>query len=98
MTRTIGGDGKNVIIIPRYAHGDSARFPALLSELIALNVDVLFVAHTAIPAAMESFAGPLRGQLTPHPPASWQNHRRVCVLHGAGHRSWEGICGGRRTA
>jgi putative ABC transport system substrate-binding protein len=46
-------DGKNVIILPRYAHGDSARFPALLSELIALNVDVLFVAHTAVPAAMQ---------------------------------------------
>lgn len=46
-------EGKNVIFLPRYAHGDSARFPALLSELIALNVDVLFVANTAIPAAMQ---------------------------------------------
>lgn len=46
-------EGKNVIILPRYAHGDSVRLPALLSELIALNVDVLFVAHTAIPAAMQ---------------------------------------------
>ena len=46
-------EGKNVIIVPRYALGDSARFPALVSELIALNVDVLFVAHTAIPAAMQ---------------------------------------------
>src|ERR1700704_3426414 len=40
-------DGKNVIGLPRYANGDAARFPTLLSELIALNVDVLFVAHTA---------------------------------------------------
>ncbi len=46
-------DGETVTILPRYALGDAARFPALLSELIALNVDVLFVAHTAIPAAME---------------------------------------------
>jgi putative ABC transport system substrate-binding protein len=46
-------DGENVTILPRYAHGDPARFPALLSELIALNVNVLFVAQTAIPAAMQ---------------------------------------------
>ena len=37
-------DGKNVTILPRYAHGRPERFPALLSELIALNVDVLVVA------------------------------------------------------
>ena len=47
-------DGENVIILPRYAHGDSARFPALLSELIALNVDVLVVTSTAVPAAMQA--------------------------------------------
>ena len=46
-------DGENVTILPRYAHGDSARFPALLSELMALNVDVLVVTGTAIPAAMQ---------------------------------------------
>ncbi len=46
-------DGKNVTILPRYAHGHPERFPALLSELIALNVDVLFIAPTAIPAAMQ---------------------------------------------
>ena len=46
-------EGKNVTILPRYAHGDSAQFPALLRELIAFNVDVLFVGHTAIPAAMQ---------------------------------------------
>ena len=44
-------DGETVTILPRYALGDAARFPALLGELIALNVDVLVVAHTAIPAA-----------------------------------------------
>jgi len=46
-------DGENVTILPRYAHSDAARFPALISELIALNVDVLVVAHTPIPAAMQ---------------------------------------------
>jgi putative ABC transport system substrate-binding protein len=46
-------DGKNVTILPRYAHGHPERFPAMLSELIALNVDVLVVATTAIPAAMQ---------------------------------------------
>jgi putative ABC transport system substrate-binding protein len=44
-------DGQNILLLPRYAHGDAARFPALLSELIALDVDVLVVAGTAVPAA-----------------------------------------------
>jgi putative ABC transport system substrate-binding protein len=46
-------DGDNVIILPRYAHGDPARYPALLSELIALKVDVLLLANTVVPAAMQ---------------------------------------------
>ena len=46
-------DGENVTILPRYAHGDPARYPALLSELIELKVDVLLLAYTAIPAAMQ---------------------------------------------
>ncbi len=47
-------DGKNVILLPRYAHGDPKQFPALVSELIALNVDVLFAATTALPAATQA--------------------------------------------
>lgn len=46
-------DGENVAILPRYAHGDPARFPALLGELIELKVDVLLLAYTAVPAAMQ---------------------------------------------
>ena len=46
-------DGENVTILPRYAHGDPTRFPALLSELITLDVDVLVVTGTAIPAAVQ---------------------------------------------
>lgn len=47
-------DGENVTILPRYAHGEPARTSAAVSELIALKVDVLVVAHTAIPAAMQA--------------------------------------------
>jgi putative tryptophan/tyrosine transport system substrate-binding protein len=47
-------DGKNIVLLPRYAHGDPKQFPGLLSELIALNVDVLVVAITALPAAMQA--------------------------------------------
>ncbi len=47
-------DGNNVILLPRYAHGDPRQFPVLLTELIALNVDVLVVTGTAVPAAMEA--------------------------------------------
>jgi putative ABC transport system substrate-binding protein len=46
-------DGENVTILPRYAHGDPARYPALLSELIELKVDVLLLAYTTVPAAMQ---------------------------------------------
>jgi putative ABC transport system substrate-binding protein len=47
-------DGENLTILPRYAHGDPARTSAAVTELIALKVDVLVVAHTAIPAAMQA--------------------------------------------
>ena len=46
-------DGENVTILPRYAHGDPARFSALISELIELKVDVLFLTGTAVPAAIQ---------------------------------------------
>jgi putative ABC transport system substrate-binding protein len=46
-------EGKNVVLVPRYAKGDPNKFPALLSELIAADVDILLVAITAIPAAMK---------------------------------------------
>ena len=42
-------DGENVTILTRYAHGDPARYPALLSELIALKVDVLVLPQTLSP-------------------------------------------------
>lgn len=46
-------DGENVTILRRYAHGDPARYPALVSELIGLKVDVLFLASSVVPAAMQ---------------------------------------------
>ncbi len=43
--------GQNLIIEQRYARGDLARLPALAAELVSLNVDVILVSSTAIPAA-----------------------------------------------
>lgn len=34
-------DGENVILIMRYANGDPAKYPLIIQELIALNVDIL---------------------------------------------------------
>jgi len=34
-------DGENVILIMRYANGDPAKYPGIIQELIALNVDIL---------------------------------------------------------
>jgi putative ABC transport system substrate-binding protein len=47
-------DGKNIVLIPRHANGDYAQFPRLLSELIALEVDVLVVSLAALPAAIQA--------------------------------------------
>jgi putative ABC transport system substrate-binding protein len=47
-------DGKNMTIVMRYANGDVARLPALLSELIALPVDVLVVNSKVVKAATAS--------------------------------------------
>ena len=44
-------DGKNIVLLPRYAQGDVTRFPDLLTELIAEHVDVLVIANTAVYAA-----------------------------------------------
>jgi putative ABC transport system substrate-binding protein len=34
-------DGENVILIMRYANGDPAKYPTIIQELIALDVDIL---------------------------------------------------------
>jgi putative ABC transport system substrate-binding protein len=34
-------DGENIILIPRYANGDFTKYPAVIQELIALDVDIL---------------------------------------------------------
>jgi putative tryptophan/tyrosine transport system substrate-binding protein len=47
-------DGKTILLIPRYAQGDFSQLPQLLSELIALNIDVLFVPLATLPAAMQA--------------------------------------------
>jgi putative tryptophan/tyrosine transport system substrate-binding protein len=43
-------DGKNLVIEYRYAEGNNERFPSLVSELVQLKVDVLFV--SALPAIL----------------------------------------------
>jgi putative tryptophan/tyrosine transport system substrate-binding protein len=47
-------EGRNVIVLPRYANGNNARFPDLLAELLALDVDVLVVTPTAAQAAKQA--------------------------------------------
>ena len=44
-------DGRNVEIVTRYANGDAARLPALLAELVALRVDVLYISPRALEPA-----------------------------------------------
>jgi len=43
-------EGRNLVLEHRSADGDASRFPALVSELIALNVDLIFARGT--PAAL----------------------------------------------
>ena len=40
-------DGRSATLVTRYANGDAARIPSLLAELIAQNVDIMFVAPRA---------------------------------------------------
>jgi putative ABC transport system substrate-binding protein len=35
-------DGENIILIARYANGDPMKYPAIIEDLIALDVDILF--------------------------------------------------------
>ena len=63
-------EGRNLILEYRSADGDASRFPALLSELIGLNVDLIVTrgtpaalaakrATTTIPVVMASLGEPL---------------------------------------
>jgi putative ABC transport system substrate-binding protein len=47
-------DGRTVHFVERYDNGDSSRLPRLAAELVALGVDVLFVADGAVPAARQA--------------------------------------------
>jgi putative ABC transport system substrate-binding protein len=48
-------EGRNILIEYRYAHGKRDRFPSLATELVQLNVDVLFVGVlTAVQAAKQA--------------------------------------------
>jgi putative tryptophan/tyrosine transport system substrate-binding protein len=44
-------EGQNIVFIERYNQGDESRFPKLAAELVALDVDVLFVNDSAVPTA-----------------------------------------------
>lgn len=45
--------GRNLILEERYAEGSSARIPALIFELLALNVDVLVTVGTVTSRAAQ---------------------------------------------
>jgi putative ABC transport system substrate-binding protein len=47
-------DGKDIAVLVRYANGDLTRYPRLLGELVAQQVDVLVVTPSAAPAAMQA--------------------------------------------
>ena len=46
-------DGRNVEIITRYANASPDRIPPLISELVALRADVLYISSRALGAAKE---------------------------------------------
>src|SRR5690349_20946172 len=47
-------DGQTVTIVPRFAHGDAAKLPRLIAELVAMKVDVLYVSPKATADAMRA--------------------------------------------
>ena len=49
-------EGRNLMLLTRYANGDESRLPLLLDELIKRKVDVLFVSAAAIGAAKKATA------------------------------------------
>lgn len=44
-------EGKNLILLTRYANDDESRLPSLLDELLRLHVDVLFVSNAVVDPA-----------------------------------------------
>ena len=51
-------EGRNIVIEYRWAEGKYERFPELIAELVALNVDIIVTAGT--PAALAVKRGMLR--------------------------------------
>jgi len=47
-------DQQNLVIVTRYANGDPSRLPGLVAELIALKVDVMFLAPRALQVAQQA--------------------------------------------
>jgi putative ABC transport system substrate-binding protein len=47
-------EGRTVVFVERYDHGDQSRYPKLAAELVASNVDVLFVVDAAVPAVRQA--------------------------------------------
>ena len=46
-------EGRNIVIEYRWAEGNDARFPALVAELLALNLEVLVTAGTPASLAIK---------------------------------------------
>ena len=53
-------EGKNLVLEHRSADGDASRFPALVSEVIALNVDLIFARGTPAALAAKKRRGSVR--------------------------------------
>ena len=49
-------EGRNLMLLTRYANGDESQLPLLIDDLIRLKVDVLFVSSAAISVAKKATA------------------------------------------
>lgn len=47
-------EGKNMVLVTRYANGDESQLPSLIAELIRQKVDVLFVSQAAVGPALKA--------------------------------------------
>ena len=89
-------EGQNLVIEYRWAGGDYARFPALIAELIASNVDVIVTAgtpatqayqkaKTSIPLVMIAVGDPVgTGHRRVPQPTRRKHHRVDLDLTGTG--------------
>ena len=51
-------EGKNLVIVFRFAGGDNNRLPSLATDLVRLKVDVIVTYATGVPAAQRATTTP----------------------------------------